>query len=225
MIQGSFWIGMAEKAWPSTSVAIDRVYHAPTQDFNTEGDSYLYGANYANELHLTCAAIDNQSNLLYMGQSAGRIVLLSLLDLGTHKPRILGSHGGTVTGICIYPCSPVNLVASCSADSTVRLWTHEPKALHSTKTCLQTLYGHTAAVTCIAAVHEFLVSGGADGAVLLWKPTDSGLMAVPQFQLTVRSQVVQRSLTVMQQPNLFAQRYCMNGGTNGSTEAWCQQCY
>ncbi|WIA31183.1 hypothetical protein OEZ86_001188 [Tetradesmus obliquus] len=87
--------------------------------------------------------------------------------------------------MCVYPATPV-LLASCSADTTLKLWTHEPKSLHSTKPLLQTLYGHTAAVTCVAAVHSFLVSGGADGAVLLWKPADSGLLAIPQFQLVAK---------------------------------------
>jgi WD40 repeat protein len=165
-----------------SALAIERLHHAPSQDFSWDDSG---SSNTDASPVLTCGAVDTEHGHLYLGQSSGGVVLLSLQDLGTHKPRLLGSHGGRVTDICIYPASPV-LVASCSADTTIKLWTNEPKALHSTKPLLQTLYGHTAAVTCVAAVHSFLVSGGADGAVLLWKPADSGLLAVPQFQLVVR---------------------------------------
>lgn len=164
-----------------SALAIERLYHAPSQDLSWE-DSFIYSSDDVPTL--TCGAVDREHGHLYLGQSSGGVVLLSLQDLGTHKPRLLGSHGGRVTGMCVYPATPV-LLASCSADTTLKLWTHEPKSLHSTKPLLQTLYGHTAAVTCVAAVHSFLVSGGADGAVLLWKPADSGLLAIPQFQLVV----------------------------------------
>jgi WD40 repeat protein len=166
-----------------SAFAIEKLYHSPSYDFSWDD-----GSNYTSDAActLTCGAVDKQHGHLYLGQSSGGVVLLSLQDLGTHRPRLLGSHGGKVTGLCIYPASPV-LVASCSADTTLKLWTHEPKALHSTKPLLQTLYGHTAAVTCVATVHSFLVSGGADGSVLLWKPADSGLLAIPQFQLVVRT--------------------------------------
>lgn len=165
-----------------SALAIDNLYRCSSHDFSWDEHS-----NVSSDVTctLTCGAVDRQHGHLYLGQSSGGVVLLSLQDLGTHKPRLLGLHGGKVTDICIYPASPV-LVASCSADNTLKLWTPEPKALHSTKPLLQTLHGHTAAVTCVAAVHEFLVSGGADGAVLLWKPADSGLLGIPQFQLVVR---------------------------------------
>eukprot|EP00882_Tetradesmus_deserticola_P021583 GHRQ01023365.1.p1 GENE.GHRQ01023365.1~~GHRQ01023365.1.p1 ORF type:complete len:200 (+),score=21.67 GHRQ01023365.1:191-790(+) len=165
-----------------SALAIEKLYDCPSYDFSWEDASFISSDEACT---LTCGAVDRQHGHLYLGQSSGGVVLLSLQDLGTHKPRLLGLHGGKVTGICIYPASPV-LVASCSADTTLKLWTPEPKALHSTKPLLQTLYGHTAAVTCVTAVHEFLVSGGTDGAVLLWKPADSGLLAIPQFQLVVR---------------------------------------
>lgn len=50
--------------------------------------------------------------------------------------------------------------ASCSADSTVKLWTCDAKALHATDACLQTLRGHKAAVTCLAAVQVTSIRRG-----------------------------------------------------------------
>lgn len=172
------------------SFNVCRVHHAFTHEFSWSQDSTGSQTNIATNT-LTCCAFDSSNHNLYIGQSAGHISQLNLLELGTHSPRLLGKHDGIVKDICIYPFvgkgsqGAVNLVASCSADSTIKIWTHDPKTLHSTKPCLQTLYGHTASVTCLAAVHQYLVSGAADGDVLLWRTADTGLLALPQFQLAV----------------------------------------
>lgn len=170
--------------------SISPIHQAVTHEFawSSEADR-SHKSDSTNEL--TCGVIDSSNQNLYIGQTRGHICQLNLLELGTHSPRLLGKHDGLVTGLCIYTYAgsrtqkPVNLVASCSADSTIKIWTNDPKLLHSTKPCLQTLYGHTAAVTCISAVHQYLVSGAADGSVLLWKTTDTGLLAVPHFQVAV----------------------------------------
>eukprot|EP00878_Enallax_costatus_P032735 GHUV01035996.1.p1 GENE.GHUV01035996.1~~GHUV01035996.1.p1 ORF type:complete len:612 (+),score=167.19 GHUV01035996.1:257-2092(+) len=188
--------------------SISRTHQAFTHEFawSTEADR-TSGSETVNDL--TCCVIDSTNQNLYIGQSRGQICQLNLLELGTHSPRLLGKHDGLVKGICIYTYAgsrtqkPVNLVVSCSADSTIKIWTHDPKTLHSTKPCLQTLYGHTAAVTCVSTVHQYLVSGAADGSVLLWRTTDTGLLALPQFQVAAKlwsSSHWVLSLTCQQQP-------------------------
>lgn len=179
------------------SFNVSRTHQAFTHEFSWSHEAdKLSGRTSPNEL--TCCVYDSLNQNLYIGQSKGHICQLNVLELGTHSPRLLGKHEGHVKAVCIYPFAGVrsrgtlNLVASCSADSTIKIWSHDPKTLHSTKPCLQTLYGHTAAVTCIAAVHQYLVSGGADGSVLLWRPADTGLLAVPQFQVAVSSSFTYR---------------------------------
>lgn len=169
------------------SLSISRVHQAFTHEFAWSQEGTEPQTTQSTNV-LTRCVLDSSNQNLYIGQSHGHICQLNLLELGTHSPRLFGKHDGLVRDICIYPfmgSRSVNLVASCSADSSIKIWAHDPKLLHSTKPCLQTLYGHTAAVTCLAAVHQYLVSGAADGSVLLWRTADTGLLALPHFQAAV----------------------------------------
>lgn len=163
------------------SFSVCRLHQTGTQEWRIFDES--------NEL--TCAAYDVSTRNLYIGQHHGHVYQINIQELGTHSPRLLGKHGGNVNAMCIYPFntgtagSKISLVASGSADSTIKIWTHDPRILHSAKACIQTLYGHTAAVTCVTAVQQYLVSGSVDGSVLLWQPSDTGLLALPRFHATV----------------------------------------
>jgi WD40 repeat protein len=157
----------------ATSIAVSKVHHTSCQDYVWENASG----------QLLAAVFDKESGNIFVGQSNGAV---SVVRLTAGKPRILGRHAGRVTGLCIRSWSSgVNLVATCSADNTVKIWTQDDhRALHSSTACLQTLHAHKAAVTCVAAVHECLVSGGIDGAVLLWKPEANSLLQ-PNYQCVV----------------------------------------
>jgi hypothetical protein len=61
------------------------------------------------------------------------------------------------------------LVATGGVDATIRVWTYNPNGNGPASRCLQTLYGHTRAVTALAVWDGGLASGGADGSVRLWR--------------------------------------------------------
>jgi WD40 repeat protein len=78
------------------------------------------------------------------------------------KQTILGGHSEAVSAVAFSPTEGV--LASSSADQTVRLWNIETGQSRG-------LAGHTAAVTCIAFRPDgaILASGSKDGTIRLWK--------------------------------------------------------
>lgn len=114
-----------------------------------------------------CGAFDGQTFLI-LGCSSGSVSCLHLGRYGSAARRILGRHAGRVTSTCLFPWQPpahiaaaatvvpcartASFFATSSADATIKLWTSDAKALHTTDACLQTLRGHRAAVTSLAAV-------------------------------------------------------------------------
>jgi len=121
--------------------------------------------------HPLCGAFDAATGFLLQGCSSGSVSCLHLGRYGSTARRILGSHAGRVTAACLFPwqapdqqptdaaagstvvqsARTASFFATCSADATIKLWTSDPKALHTTDACLQTLRGHKAAVTSLAA--------------------------------------------------------------------------
>jgi WD40 repeat protein/tRNA A-37 threonylcarbamoyl transferase component Bud32 len=94
---------------------------------------------------------------------------IAIWDLGDGKRKtVLHGHRGSVLGLAFAPARP--LLASCSYDSTVRLWNID------TGRELLCLRGHRAGyaygVNCIAFDDEgkLLATGGADGLVKIWDP-------------------------------------------------------
>lgn len=115
-----------------------------------------------------CGAFDPQTCCLLLGCSSGTVSCIHLGRYGSTACRVLGRHAGRVTAACLFPwqapehiaaaatvvpCARVaSFFATCSADASIKVWTSDAKALHTTDACLQTLRGHRAAVTSLAAV-------------------------------------------------------------------------
>lgn len=85
-----------------------------------------------------------------------------------------------------------DLLASCSGDSTLKLWYFSSRLLlkkknkpteaeteHSTSEILletKTLVGHSSDVYCLDMFGEYLASGGADSLVILWSLSDASML-------------------------------------------------
>ncbi len=86
---------------------------------------------------------------------------------GDGKPlKALGGHGKSVQKIAYNPKQP--MLATCSADGTVRLWNAESGA------ALKTLSGHTDWVYSVAFSPDgtLVAAGSFNGAVRIWKVAD-----------------------------------------------------
>lgn len=83
------------------------------------------------------------------------------------------------------------LLFSCSSDRTIKIWDPwgptEPRAqgAHEERTCVQTLIGHSAGVTCVKVVarqHNGLVTSSLDRSVRTWYPSEGrALLLYPWF--------------------------------------------
>jgi len=96
--------------------------------------------------------------------------------------RISGGHGKGVFRLAYHDDPKVPLVATCSADGTVRLWNAANGA------ALKTLTGHTDWVYAVAISPDgkLVAGGGIDGEVRVWKTADGVLVkafnASPGYQ-------------------------------------------
>lgn len=130
--------------------------------------------------------------------------LFSALD-ASRETNILQGHQGAITAVAV---SKENLIASASIDGTICLWKQQP---NNQLTC-QPLKKHQGAVLSIAFSHDSktLVSGGADGKILLWNIEDKTSSLLGSFKKSVR--VVTFNPV---QSNIF-----YSGGDDGILRQW-----
>lgn len=170
-------------ATPTTSLSIEPLPQYASHH-STDPSTSTSTSAAAETTQPLCGVFDPDTGCLLLGSTSGAISCLHLGRYGSSTARkLLGRHGGRVTGACLFPWqAPQHVVtsaaaaaaaaslssstnptaagqraasnsffATCSADATIKLWSSDPKALHTTDACLQTLRGHKAAVTCLAA--------------------------------------------------------------------------
>lgn len=98
-----------------------------------------------------------------MGKGKGKVNVVEPTCLGA------GGHKGAIKGVTFLQATTEGgqrLLASCSKDRTVRLWSYDAKA----GTCVSraVLEGHTESVEAVAANGAMLASAGWDKTVQLW---------------------------------------------------------
>jgi WD40 repeat protein len=136
----------------------------PLPQFASQQEGSAHGAEASGIPQPLCGAFDPTNGFLLVGSATGAVTCIHLGRYGSVARRILGRHAGRVTSACVLPWRPpaaasakstgrpASFFATCSADATINLWTSDAKALHTTDPCLQTLRGHKAAITSLAAV-------------------------------------------------------------------------
>jgi len=111
---------------------------------------------------VTSVAFSSDSLLVASGSEDSTV---RIYDARTGKVlRKLEGHISYVNSVAFNPAPGSRLVASCGSDRTVRLWDAQAGKV------LRTLEGHTGAVNTLAFTLDgrLLVSGGNDGAVIVW---------------------------------------------------------
>jgi len=101
------------------------------------------------------------SNSLILSLSAHEYNL-RIWNLETGQCKILEGHTGEINDIAIISNERI---ASCSGDSTIKIWSIE------TGKCIKTLEGHRNMITSIEILkNDDIVSGSKDGTIKIWKP-------------------------------------------------------
>eukprot|EP00741_Cyanophora_paradoxa_P010601 tig00020537_g10245.t1 len=117
----------------------------------------------------SCALYIPEKQALFGGQHDGVIVAWKLRRDSAKDVRPSHSytgHKGTVKHLHYMP--EYKLMASASADRTIRIW--DAWTFDKEKTCVQTLTGHGGTVTCVTSKGEWLFSSSTDNTVKIWKP-------------------------------------------------------
>lgn len=122
---------------------------------------------------------------------------VALLDIESESIlKILAGHCGYVCEIVSHPLE--DLLASCSKDGTVRIWSWSERKEKNV------LLGHSAGVSSLACSTTYLASSSWDKTVRLWRWSSGECARVFRFPKEFRPQSL-----VWKGPSLFA----LNGGT------------
>jgi WD40 repeat protein len=113
-----------------------------------------------------------QGGFLSAGAYGGRIHIWQSTPDGQHLSAVYSGHTDLVRSVAFHPDG--QMLASGSADQTIRLWDVESGA------CLHVLHGHTAPVRSVA-FHpdgQMLASGSADQTIRLWDVASGACLRV-----------------------------------------------
>jgi WD40 repeat protein len=132
-------------------------------DDDTESERYPLAALPKARPH--CLAWSSQESILAIGDAEGGVDLFTLSPtMGWRRERRLVGHHSTVNDLGLSPNG--RMLASASADQSVRLWQTK------TGTLLSTLQGHRDWVRSVtwSRDQQSLASGGDDHTIFLWDP-------------------------------------------------------
>ena len=110
---------------------------------------------------------------------------------------LLNGHEETVTAVRILPWEGGSVIASGSADRTIRIWESSNRSLIGFH-CAVVLRGHRGSINCLAvrAGHSLIVSGAADATVRVWRIGRSGKAVEGVLLQVIRSSSRTFPLTV-----------------------------
>ncbi|XP_046582912.1 transducin beta-like protein 3 [Haliotis rubra] len=116
---------------------------------------------------------DEVLDVQFVGEDDTHLVVVSnsaklkVFNVSTWGCQIVEGHSDIVLGVAVY--AKTGLVATCSKDSTVRLWMFLPET--GSLSCVGVCHGHVQAVSSVAFSRKspsFIVSGGRDSTLKLW---------------------------------------------------------
>ncbi|CAD6439165.1 0cca7be2-c284-4a9a-9222-2c9d7e5899ba [Sclerotinia trifoliorum] len=171
-----FW---SVKFYPYTKPGVDPIYavvgskhilicRPPTEGKGIEVIRIIIDEESSADHYACCWTKDlaTQKPLLCV---AGVDAKIKVFDVLTGKLlRVLVGHGGEIDELIISPTNP-HILASCSEDTTIRIWSLDPK--DEKYPCAAILSGGHRATVRTIAFHQsgrYLVSGGEDHVISLW---------------------------------------------------------
>ena len=116
-----------------------------------------------------------------VGAHRGAIFALLFLDESEWGPGygIVTGNGGGPRGLENHA-----LLASASADRTVKLWDVFGRDLAPKQRCVQTLVGHSGSVTALSFLRGSLITASTDGTLRIWRSAaDRNLLLYPFFEV------------------------------------------
>ncbi|MEW5314577.1 MAG: hypothetical protein WDW38_006061 [Sanguina aurantia] len=141
------------------------------------------------EAKISTSHYDVTRSRLFYGCQNGDVCFWPLSTSGAGTSRYLGSHVGPVT--CIVAPRPgdgdlgtAGLVLTSGQDGCMKVWDYQGRVVLAPAVLVQTLYGHSGSVTSVVASGGYLVSGGTDHTVRVWRAVAGrGALLYPWFEL------------------------------------------
>ncbi|QSZ35700.1 hypothetical protein DSL72_006822 [Monilinia vaccinii-corymbosi] len=171
-----FW---SVKFYPYTKPGVDPIYavvggkhilicRPPAEQKGIEVIQFIVDGDPSAD-HYTCCWTKDLTTKHPLLCVAGADAKIKIFDVLSGKVvRVLAGHGGEIDELAISPINP-HILASCSMDSTIRIWSLDPK--NEDFPCAAILSGgHRDTVTTIDFHHSgrYLISGGVDLTICLW---------------------------------------------------------
>lgn len=143
------------------------------------------------EAKISTSHYDQTRSRLFYGCQNGDVCFWPLTISGVGSSRYLGSHVGPVTAI-VAPkpgdgdLGTAGLVLTSGQDGCMKVWDYQGRVVLAPTVLVQTLYGHSGSVTSMVTSGSYLISGGTDHTVRVWRAV-AGRVALmyPWFELQV----------------------------------------